>query len=646
MLFSQSNETNAWETANSASDAKYYQEVEEFRNEDHLIYESRVRVFYEWDKINKQPKAEIEGEITVLCLSDFIAYYDGLFQDDDIKVDYIYGVNSKDQSYSLQTFKKSYESSSIFHQDGEFVSFALSGDDSETGKVMKYKYQTTYSDLKYLTKLYLQKGHFIKNGLIEIWIPQWMNADIIGFNLDSQFVIQSIEKDVRWAEEYEKTDRGEHKYTVYKFDIKDLDERVSEYRSQGSTYYMPHLLFINKSYDYRGNKKDVFPDLNGLYAWYRSLVKDLNIEPSDEIKQIVDELNAKAKSDEEKLKNIFYWIQDNIRYIAFEDGIAGFKPEEANNVCKNRYGDCKGMANLAKVMLTYSGIDARLTWLGTRHIAYSYDYPTLSVDNHMICTVFLNGKTYYIDATEEYVALDDYATRIQGRQVLIENGDSFLLQVVPEFKAVHNKVIRTKSMRINGKSLVGNANEEHHGESRLNIIRNYNYIENHDKRDALMSFLNDDDKNLNILNLTSSDFSDREDIVKFSYDFSVNNNVIAFDDEIMIQPDFEQEFYNFKFNDRKTNYEFGSKYYLENKVEIEIPKGYRIEHIPSSYKGGIEGFDFEITYEAIGDKVIYSKKIVFEKLVIDKTLFENWNKEMSALQKQYDDYLVLKEIGK
>ena len=59
-------------------------------------------------------------------------------------------------------------------------------------------------------------------------------------------------------------------------------------------------------------------------------------------------------------------------------------------------------------------MDARLTWIGTRSIPYDYTIPSLAVDNHMICTVFLGEEKYFLDATEEYVGFGDYAYRIQG----------------------------------------------------------------------------------------------------------------------------------------------------------------------------------------------------------------------------------------
>lgn len=138
----------------------------------------------------------------------------------------------------------------------------------------------------------------------------------------------------------------------------------------------------------------------------------------------------KAKADEitqgkstaiEKVKAIYYWVQDNVRYIAFEDGLAGFKPEKAQEVLRRKYGDCKGMANLTKELLKASGFDSRLCWIGTHHIAYDYSTPSLAVDNHMICAVVLNGRRYFLDATEKYIPLNEYAERIQARQVLIED---------------------------------------------------------------------------------------------------------------------------------------------------------------------------------------------------------------------------------
>ena len=42
------------------------------------------------------------------------------------------------------------------------------------------------------------------------------------------------------------------------------------------------------------------------------------------IKAKAEEITKGTTGDLDKVRKIFYWMHDNIRYIAFEDGIAGF----------------------------------------------------------------------------------------------------------------------------------------------------------------------------------------------------------------------------------------------------------------------------------------------------------------------------------
>ena len=173
----------------------------------------------------------------------------------------------------------------------------------------------------------------------------------------------------------------------------------------------------------------------------------------------------------EKIESIFYWVQDNIRYIAFENGIMGFKPDAAQNVLNKKYGDCKGKANLLKEMLKLAGYDARLTWIGTSDLPYDYSLPSLAVDNHMICTVILNGKRYFLDGTEDYIAFNDYAQRIQGKQVLIEDGDNYIIDKIPDFPADRNRVKTITKMNIEEGTIKGNTAVEYNGESKILLQR-------------------------------------------------------------------------------------------------------------------------------------------------------------------------------
>ena len=136
------------------------------------------------------------------------------------------------------------------------------------------------------------------------------------------------------------------------------------------------------------------------------------------------------------------------------------------------------MANLIKQMLTLAGFDARLTWIGTKRIAYDYSTPNLSVDNHMICTLIKDGQKIYLDGTESFNSLGSYAERIQGKQVLIENGEECIVATIPVQPASINKEQTNYELRIEGEQLIGKATKCFNGESRSNFLYRYNTLKN------------------------------------------------------------------------------------------------------------------------------------------------------------------------
>lgn len=180
----------------------------------------------------------------------------------------------------------------------------------------------------------------------------------------------------------------------------------------------------------RGDKR-VFPAAEKQDEWYKSLIAQ-NQERKDTICEETKAIISECKTDKEKIAAIYKWVQENIRYISFEDGIAGFRPQVAHQVLDNKYGDCKGMANLLSKMLGCAGIDARMVWLGTKDIPYSYRTPSLAVDNHAVCAAIVGKDTIYLDATCKYLPLGVYPSSVAGRETMVENGNSCILTRVPD----------------------------------------------------------------------------------------------------------------------------------------------------------------------------------------------------------------------
>jgi hypothetical protein len=149
----------------------------------------------------------------------------------------------------------------------------------------------------------------------------------------------------------------------------------------------------------------------------------------------VAEITTGITDKNERVKPIYYWVQDLIKYIAFKEGIAVLQTNLPQNVCNKRYGDCKGMAILLKIILIEAGFDARLVWIGTNAIAYDYATPSLRVDNPMVTAIMVDGKPIFLEGTDKFNKYGTFATRIQGKQGLIQNGSEFELVQVPQLTA-------------------------------------------------------------------------------------------------------------------------------------------------------------------------------------------------------------------
>ena len=192
------------------------------------------------------------------------------------------------------------------------------------------------------------------------------------------------------------------KQVVYRFSASGINSKERFGDGPSRSYYEPHVIIRIASYtNSNGQQVSYLNNVDDLYQWYYSLTKHVNEEPSALLKHLSDSLTAGVKDERQKTKKIYNWVQDHIKYVAFEDGLEGFVPRQAADVCTRRYGDCKDMASLLTALLNTAGIEAHLTWIGTRALPYDYnEVPLPIVDNHMICTAHIGNEWIFLDATD------------------------------------------------------------------------------------------------------------------------------------------------------------------------------------------------------------------------------------------------------
>ncbi len=534
------------------------------------------------------------------------------------------GLEDANRSSSFDDYY--YSSSGIFHSDARVKSVTTRF--NSAGEVKVVNFYKKFTDLRYMTTFYFGSEYPAEEAIIELNIPDWLDIEIKEFNFEDLVTKSSTKKNGIQT-------------IIYK--IKQVPVLESEYGLPGVSYKFPHLLLASKKADVNGNTISYFENLDGLYGWYASLVKDVEND-NNGLKTTVAKLTAGIEDDEVKMRAIFEWVQQNIRYIAFEQGIAGFKPATCQDVFSKKYGDCKGMANLTKEMLKIAGFDARLAWLGTNSIVYDYSTPSLSSDNHMICVVMQDGQPIYLDATEKYADYQEIAERIQNRQVLIEDGASYLLKSIPSLAAKTNASYLKQSFKIEGEKLLGNSSYKFNGEAKSYLLNRINSTENEDVEDAIKSYLSRDLKNCSVANVKHSKFENLVGSVDFDYEMEINNSVSSFGKELYVNLDFYTEY---KFGDIEkeftTDYYLPYKEYIETNVELEVPAGHTVSSLPDPVSIKNDEFSISAIYETGSDKVTYQKRIVINDGKISKSNKKEWNQAIKALKDSYENSIILKQ---
>lgn len=529
------------------------------------------------------------------------------------------GVDIKYDYYSIRD---------IFYSDARICHFKLPLEKKDAEAEVTLK--KTHKDPRYFTKVYFSEDYFVQDKLIKFIVPRWMKCELKEYN----FAGSDIKKTVTYD--------SKEDADVYTYRMKDLPAIKQESYDPGVPYTYPHVLVLCKEAETDSGKQTYFKTIADQYAWCYNIVKDI-ADDDAVLKAKAEEITTGISGDLNKVKAVFNWVHQNIRYIAYEDGIAAFKPAKATDVMNKKYGDCKGMANLLKGLLKNIGQDVRLCWIGTNHIPYDLSTPSLSVHNHMIAAWLNNGKTHFLDGTETNIAFGHYAERIAGRQVMIENGDKYILTNIPTVTAEQNPDKEKRILAIDGQNLKGSAEHLYKGEARSDLINRIAGTKKDNLEKTLLNFLSENNQDYTISNIKKSNIPGTDSVLNISYDVLYKNGASAFGNDIYLEMEFRKELESFTIDTAKREHhmQFPNKILMDQETELTIPAGYKVSTLPANLALQNPVLDINITYRQQGDKLIYRKQLKIKQTLLKKEDFGLWNKQIQLLSEKYKEQVVL-----
>ena len=540
--------------------------------------------------------------------------------------------NGKYEEIKVRDFKEKDELNDSFYDDTKSLNFIYPN--LNKGARTKLKYTQKIKNPRFLSAFFFGNFYPIINNKFTIVADK--NIELIFKQINTEkFPIVFTKEENR-------------KNNIYTWETKNIDEFESEDNSPNYRNRLPHIIPIISSYEYKGKKKKVLGEVSDLYRWYYSLVENINKgEEEKELVELVQNITKNKVNDLEKARAIYYWTQENIKYIAFEYALGGFIPREANDVFKKKYGDCKDNSSILIKMLELAGIDGNLTWIGTRSIPYSYDQvPTPIVDNHMILSFEYEGKTYFLDATGRYTSIDMPTSFIQGKDALVAYGkDSFKIKIVPVVESKRNTFKDHTTIELDGNNIKGQSTAEISGYLKMDYFYDLERKNSDIKtKEYYNSMLVKGNNSFLIEKLIETNKFDYDNNLIVDYDFNVSNHAKVLGDEIYVNLNLNQKIGDLKAKKtRKTPIEHKYKNFYSYQTILKIPEGYSIENLPKEVRISNEFISSNILYTLKENQIHYQHSILLNTLKLDLEAQKKVNELIRQIEQGYKEVVVLQK---
>jgi hypothetical protein len=520
----------------------------------------------------------------------------------------------------------------IFYSDQESKDFTFPA--VTKGAVTSLNYKEVIKDPRFLG--IFRFGTYVptKSAQLSIEFPKNVTIGYIDFNTDDISI--NFKKETQ------------NKNNVYTWTVNNIDGFHGEENSESALFYLPHIIVYIKDYELKGKKHNVLNDVNDLYKWYASLVKQIDVNSLDRVYGIADDITKSVLTKRDKAEAIFNWVQDNINYVAFEDGLGGFIPRGAASVCDKRYGDCKDMANLLYEMLNHVGIETYRTWIGTRNRPYSYfEVPTPMVDNHMISAAIIENDTIFLDATDSYVPFGMPSAFTQTKEALLGlNPTEFKVIKVPVQDADLSQSVITSNVSIVEGKIKVSEKRTLTGYEKVDFVTDYTYKkDDKTEEEFLNTTLELGNNKTQYSHIVKENFDNKQTPLLLSYDLAIDNYAKTVANKIYINLNIDRVLAKSKIDieGRKYSKKIDNKFKKDYTTTFTIPDGYKASHVPKDLTFETPEYGYKILYTQKKNTIIQHKTIYINTLSIKNQDFQTWNDFIKSITKAYKKSITIEK---
>ncbi|MCC7429500.1 DUF3857 domain-containing protein [bacterium] len=324
--------------------------------------------------------------------------------------------------------------------------------------------------------------------------------------------------------------------------------------------------------------------------WYYKIARG-KAKTSFEIQEKVAEITKDLLSDDEKIKALYTYIIENIRYSSVPFRQSGIVPQKSRDTLVNKIGDCKDTATLMVSMLDEIGINAYQVLVNTRDEGTEPILPSPEF-NHCIVAVEKDTSLIYLDLTAENMPYKILPTSDQtAYSLLIKKGNNSLKSLPKTNFQEDNLVSREIKAKIDEN---GNLEKESvstkKGILALGMRSRYRNIGEKEKFNSFSKIVASEFANSELTDFNFDNLNEINEPIKYSYSFKAKNYATTVDNLMIVKipwTDALKPIQALGSTERNYDYELWNSFYNYSSVEnlvLDLPKGFKPKKIENNFE--------------------------------------------------------------
>ncbi|HEX6773969.1 MAG TPA: DUF3857 and transglutaminase domain-containing protein [Acidobacteriaceae bacterium] len=345
-----------------------------------------------------------------------------------------------------------------------------------------------------------------------------------------------------------------------------------------------------------------------------------------------------------RIQSIANYMQRNIRYVGIEIGIGGLKPHAADDIFRNRYGDCKDKATLLRAMLESIGIHS--TWVLVDHRRGVVDPSVPSIEgDHVIAAIEIppgysspllesvvttkSGKRYLLfDPTNEWIPIGQIPPYEQGSYGILADGDQSQLIALPVMPATDDRIEHTVHAQLAADgSLAASVVEQRFGYAAEYSRAIFSEGSQQQQHDSLEKRLRSDLSSVSIEKLAAGHPTDLAHPFELDYTIHVSGYARPAGDLLLVRPRiFGSDAWSLPRETRSWPIDLSAIQTRTDHIDVALPPGYVVDELPDPVSLDTDFASYHSAVTADTTALHYTREYTVKQLQLDASRYDDLRK--------------------